>query len=238
MLKDRQLDTEVAKPADAQRYAVERRPSTAKAQAVREAEPTDSSRGCCALRSEATHASGVDPGPRAAEASAMREATAYASTARPAVLDLLAGMLPQLVKEAARRSAIDKVTVISTDGAIAAHQERRGKRHPGDAAGQRSPWRRSAEPVPAPGERLGPDGATPLTGRPAVASRRRGSHPKPRADHAERCAICTVGADRSSRVSGPALGDLDRVECGALAQVVVADEESEAPTSSTVGSTR
>ena len=47
-----------------------------------------------------------------------KKATAYGQYGDAAVLDLLAGMLPQLVKEAAAPiGAIDKITVISTDGA-------------------------------------------------------------------------------------------------------------------------
>ena len=47
-----------------------------------------------------------------------KKADAYSQYGDAAVLDLLSRMLPQLVKEAAAPlSAIDKLTVISTDGA-------------------------------------------------------------------------------------------------------------------------
>ncbi len=56
-----------------------------------------------------------------AEATAMqRRADAYEQYGQAAILDLLADMLPKLVREAAApMAAIDKVTVISTDGASA-----------------------------------------------------------------------------------------------------------------------
>jgi flotillin len=121
MLKERELDTEVRKPADAQRYAVEQAAEAAKAQAVREAEAEQIRReaAAAALRTEGEAEAASILARGEAEASAMeKKATAYGQYGDAAVLDLLAGMLPQLVKEAAAPiGAIDKITVISTDGA-------------------------------------------------------------------------------------------------------------------------
>jgi flotillin len=121
MLKERELDTEVRKPADAQRYAVEQAAEAAKAQAVRESEAEQIRReaAAAALRAEGEAEAASILARGEAEASAMeKKATAYGQYGDAAVLDLLAGMLPQLVKEAAApMSAIDKITVISTDGA-------------------------------------------------------------------------------------------------------------------------
>jgi flotillin len=121
MLKERELDTEVRRPADAQRYAVEQAAEAAKAQAVREAEAEQIRReaAAAALRAEGEAEAASILARGEAEASAMeKKATAYGQYGDAAVLDLLADMLPQLVKEAAApMSAIDKVTVISTDGA-------------------------------------------------------------------------------------------------------------------------
>ena len=121
MLKERELDTEVRKPADAQRYAVEQAAEAAKAQTVREAEAEQIRReaAAAALRAEGEAEAASILARGEAEASAMeKKATAYGQYGDAAVLDLLADMLPQLVREAAApMSAIDKITVISTDGA-------------------------------------------------------------------------------------------------------------------------
>jgi flotillin len=121
MLKERELDTEVRKPADAQRYAVEQAAEAAKAQTVREAEAEQIRReaAAAALRAEGEAEAASILARGEAEASAMeKKATAYGQYGEAAVLDLLADMLPQLVREAAApMSAIDKITVISTDGA-------------------------------------------------------------------------------------------------------------------------
>ena len=121
MLKDRQLDTEVRKPADAQRYAVEQSAEASKSRAVREAEADQIRResAAAALRAEGEAEAASILARGQAEATAMeKKATAYGQYGDAAVLDLLAGMLPQLVREAsAPISAIDKITVISTDGA-------------------------------------------------------------------------------------------------------------------------
>jgi len=121
LLKERQLDTEIRRPADAQRYAVEQDAQAEKTKAVLAAEAEKSRRAAAAeavkLEGEADASAIAVRGD--AEASAMeKKAAAYAQYGDAAIVDLLAEMLPQLVREAAAPlSAIDKVTVISTDGA-------------------------------------------------------------------------------------------------------------------------
>ncbi|WP_199539084.1 flotillin family protein [Desertihabitans brevis] len=164
-LKDRQLDTEVRKPADAERYRVEteaegrrqseileadarRQASIAAAQA--EAEKArltgegDKSRRAALAEAEAIEGAKrgeAEKARRIAEAEALRaegEAEAAAILARgqaeaeamnkradafaryndAAVLQMLVEVLPQVAREVATpMSAIDKLTVISTDGA-------------------------------------------------------------------------------------------------------------------------
>lgn len=164
-LKERELDTEVRKPADAERYAVEQKAEAEKTKKVREAEANRISSieaaqahaeedrlvgaGERQRREElakATELEGLAQGAaerarRVAAAEALRlegdaeaasilargnaeatamekKATAYEQYGQAAILDLLAEMLPKLVHEAAAPlSNVDKMTVISTDGA-------------------------------------------------------------------------------------------------------------------------
>ncbi|MEJ7799532.1 MAG: flotillin domain-containing protein [Ilumatobacter sp.] len=164
-LKERELDTEVRKPADAERYAVEQKAEAAKTKQVREAEGARISsieaaqahaeedrlvgagerqrreelakatelegraQGAAerARRVAAAEALELEGAAEAAsilargnaEAAAMeKKATAYEQYGQAAILDLLADMLPKLVHEAAAPLAnVDKMTVISTDGA-------------------------------------------------------------------------------------------------------------------------
>ena len=121
MLKERQLDTEVRKPADAARYAVEQEAESAKARAVRESEAEQIRReaAAAALRAEGEAEAASILARGEAEATSMeKRATAYGMYGDAAVLEMLSTMLPKLVKEAAApMSNIDKLTVISTDGA-------------------------------------------------------------------------------------------------------------------------
>jgi flotillin len=166
-LKERELDTEVRKPADAQRYAVEQSAEAQKSKAIREAEAAriaqieaaqakaeenrligagerqrreelakalelegiaqgnaEKARReaiAAALRTEGDAEASAILAKGDAEATAMQKrADAYEQYGQAAILDLLAEMLPKLVKEAsAPLGAIDKMTVISTDGASA-----------------------------------------------------------------------------------------------------------------------
>ena len=120
-LRDRQLDTEVRKPADAERYAVETAAEASKTRALREAEAQRATREAAALalraEGEAEAASILARGEAEAEAMS-KKADAYGQYGDAAVLEMLSTMLPELVREAAApMSSIDKLTVISTDGA-------------------------------------------------------------------------------------------------------------------------
>jgi flotillin len=142
-LKQRQLDTEVRKPADAARYRVEqeaeaarnaevfaadgRRQATiaaAQAQAEQARLTGEGERARRAALAEATEREGQAQGAALlavgeAEADAMRrKAAAFAEYGEAAVLDLLVRVMPQVVEAASRPiGEIDKLTVISTDGA-------------------------------------------------------------------------------------------------------------------------
>lgn len=120
-LKDRQLDTEVRKPADAKRYALEQEAEARKTASLRQAEGDRASRVAAAeaLRAEGSAEADAIAARGTAEAKAMEQkATAYGQYGEAAVLELLAQMMPNIIREAAAPlAAIDKVTVISTDGA-------------------------------------------------------------------------------------------------------------------------
>ncbi|BCJ27026.1 SPFH domain-containing protein [Actinocatenispora sera] len=155
-LKERQLDTEVRKPADAARYKVEQEAEAAKNAAILKAE---AEKNAAILRAEAQRRATVEAahadaeqarltgegdlaqrtalaqavqregeGEAAAvlargqaEAEAMRlKAEAFNKYGEAAVLEMLVKMLPEVVEAAAKPMAgIDKMTVISTDGASA-----------------------------------------------------------------------------------------------------------------------
>lgn len=166
-LKERELDTEVRKPADAARYAVEQEAEAQKSKAIRQAEASrvaaieaaqakaeenrligagerqrreelakaveieGAAQGAAekarreaaaeALRTEGEAEAAAILARGNAEAEAMqKKADAYDQYGDAAVLDLLAEMLPKLVREAsAPLGAIESMTVISTDGASA-----------------------------------------------------------------------------------------------------------------------
>ena len=109
------------KPADAERYAVETAAEAAKARAMRESEADQVSRegAAAALRAEGEAEAAAILAKGEAEAAAMqKKADAYSQYGDAAVLEMLSSMLPRLVREAAAPiGAIDKVTVISTEGA-------------------------------------------------------------------------------------------------------------------------
>lgn len=142
-LKERQLDTEVRKPADAARYKVEQEAEGARSAAVLEADARKQA-AIAAAQAEAERARLTGEGERArraalaeaveregtAEASAVlakgqseaealqAKAQAFAQFNEAAILDLLVRVLPQVVAAAADpMRSIDKMTVISTEGA-------------------------------------------------------------------------------------------------------------------------
>lgn len=151
-LTDRQLDTQVRKPADAKRYAAEqeaesrrvarvkqaeaerarltgegekqRRGALAEADAIEglkqgEAERSRRAAAAEAVRLEGDAEAAAITAKGAAEAEAMRKkADAYEQYGDAAVLQMLVSVLPEVVAKASEPlSAIDKMTVISTDGA-------------------------------------------------------------------------------------------------------------------------
>ena len=164
-LKERQLDTEVRKPADAERYRMEtdaaakrqsailtaeankaaaiaaaeadaekarltgvgdksRRAALAEAEAIEgarrgEAEKARRIAEAEALRAEGEAQAAAILATGEAEAEAMnKRADAYARYSEAAVLEMLVKVLPQVAREVAAPMAnIDKLTVVSTDGA-------------------------------------------------------------------------------------------------------------------------
>jgi flotillin len=131
-LKEAELDTEIRRPADAARYAVEQEAEADKAreiaQAQAEAEQTRLSGAAERERrtalAEAVRAEGLADADAIkakgeAEAEAMqKKAGAYREYGEAAIVDIVAEALPKIVAEAARpMSQIDTMTVISTDGA-------------------------------------------------------------------------------------------------------------------------
>jgi flotillin len=164
-LKDRQLDTEVRKPADAERYRVEteaearrtaeirqadatkaaaiaraqadaetsrltgegdkfRRSALAEAEAIEGAKRGEAEKARRIAEAEATRAEGEAEAAAIlakgeAEAEAMnKRADAFARYNEAAVLQMLVEVLPQVAeKVAAPMASIDKLTVVSTDGA-------------------------------------------------------------------------------------------------------------------------
>ncbi|GGX46655.1 flotillin family protein [Streptomyces chryseus] len=131
-LTDRELDTKVRKPADAARYQAEQEAEARRIAQVKEAE-ADAERSRLTGEGEKLHRAALAEAVRiegeaeaaaiaakgSAEAEAMRKkADAFAQYGDAAVLQMLVEVLPQVVAKAAEpMSAIDKLTVISTDGA-------------------------------------------------------------------------------------------------------------------------
>ncbi|MEI7033874.1 flotillin family protein [Streptomyces pratensis] len=131
-LTDRELDTKVRKPADAARYQAEQEAEARRIAQVKEAE-ADAERSRLTGQGEKLHRSALAEAVRiegeadaaaiaakgAAEAEAMqKKADAFARYGDAAVLQMLVEVLPSVVAKASEPlSAIDKMTVISTDGA-------------------------------------------------------------------------------------------------------------------------
>ena len=120
-LRERQLDAEVRKPADAERYRIEQQAEAAKNAAIFEADAEKARRARMAeavelegrAEAEAIRAKGE------AEAEARTQnAEAFRLYGEAATLDLIAAVLPELVSAASEPlSAVERMTVISTDGA-------------------------------------------------------------------------------------------------------------------------
>lgn len=131
-LTDRELDSKVRKPADAARYQAEQEAEARRIALVKEAEATAERARLTGVGEKAQRAALADAvriegeaeaaaigAKGAAEAEAMRKkADAFAQYGDAAVLQMLVEVLPQVVAKASEPlSAVDKMTVISTDGA-------------------------------------------------------------------------------------------------------------------------
>lgn len=131
-LTDRELDTKVRKPADAARYQAEQEAEARRIAQVKEAE-ADAERSRLTGEGEKLHRAALAEAVRiegeanaasiaakgSAEAEAMqKKADAFAQYGDAAMLQMLVEALPQVVAKASEPlSAVDKMTVISTDGA-------------------------------------------------------------------------------------------------------------------------
>ncbi|MFB7274084.1 SPFH domain-containing protein [Streptomyces sp. NPDC056244] len=131
-LTDRELDTKVRKPADAARYQAEQEAEARRIALVKQAE-ADAERSrltgegekarraalAAAVRIEGEAEAAAIGAKGAAEADAMhKKADAFARYGDAAVLQMLVEVLPSVVAKASEPlSAVDKMTVISTDGA-------------------------------------------------------------------------------------------------------------------------
>lgn len=131
-LTDRELDTKVRKPADAARYQAEQEAEARRIAQVKEAE-AEAQRARLTGEGEKLHRAALAEAVRiegeanaaaiaakgSAEAEAMqKKADAFAQYGDAAMLQMLVEALPQIVAKASEPlSAVDKMTVISTDGA-------------------------------------------------------------------------------------------------------------------------
>ncbi|AWN32470.1 flotillin [Streptomyces sp. NEAU-S7GS2] len=131
-LTDRELDTKVRKPADAARYQAEQEAEARRIAQVKEAE-AEAQRARLTGEGEKLHRAALAEAVRiegeanaaaiaakgSAEAEAMqKKADAFAQYGDAAMLQMLVEALPQVVAKASEPlSAVDKMTVISTDGA-------------------------------------------------------------------------------------------------------------------------
>ncbi|GAB2795147.1 flotillin family protein [Streptomyces chlorus] len=131
-LTDRELDTKVRKPADAARYQAEQEAEARRIASVKEAEAA-AERARLTGEGEKAHRAALADAVRlegdaeaaaiaakgSAEADAMhKKADAFERYGDAAVLQMLVEVLPQVVGRAAEPlAAVDKLTVISTDGA-------------------------------------------------------------------------------------------------------------------------
>jgi flotillin len=123
LLKERELDTQVRKPADADRYRVEQQAEASKSASIAAAEAERARRAALAdaVRIEGEAEATAIQARGNAEAEALTaKAQAFRNFDEAAVLDLLVRVLPDIVRAASEPiGGIDKLTVISTDGASA-----------------------------------------------------------------------------------------------------------------------
>jgi flotillin len=109
-LTERDLDTQVRKPADAQRYAVEQAAAAEQERRTALAQAT--------IAEGDAEAAAISARGRAEAEAMQKKAEAYQHYGDAAVVDIIARTLPQVVAEAAApMRQIDQMTVIATDGA-------------------------------------------------------------------------------------------------------------------------
>lgn len=120
-LRDRQLDAEVRKPAEAERYRVEQEAEGRKNSQLFEAEAEKARRVRMAeaVEEEGRAEASATKARGEAEAAARQwNADAFNAYGDAAILDMLTAVLPDVVRGAAEPiSAVDRMTVIDTDGA-------------------------------------------------------------------------------------------------------------------------
>jgi len=120
-LTERQLEAEVRKPADAQRYRVEQEAEAHKNATIAAADAERQRRTALAEaleREGAAEASAILAKGEAEAGTMDQRAKAFAEYGEAAILDLLVQVLPQTIRAASEPlSQVDKMTIISTDGA-------------------------------------------------------------------------------------------------------------------------
>jgi flotillin len=120
-LRDRELDTDIRKPADADRYRVEQEAQGRRSAAIAEAQAERARREALAAaveREGAAEASAILARGQAEAVARERNAEAFRLYNEAAVVEMVAHVLPEIVRAAAEPvSNVDTMTVISTDGA-------------------------------------------------------------------------------------------------------------------------
>jgi flotillin len=120
-LRDRELDTDIRKPADADRYRVEQEAQGRRSAAIAEAEAERARREALAAaveREGAAEAAAILARGQAEAQARERNAEAFRLYNEAAVVELVAHVLPEIVRAAAEPvSNVGNMTVISTDGA-------------------------------------------------------------------------------------------------------------------------
>lgn len=120
-LRDRELDTDVRKPADADRYRIEQEAQGRRSAVIAEAEAERARREALAAaveREGAAEATAILARGQAEAEARERNAEAFKLYNEAAVVELVAQVLPEIVRAAAEPvSNVGTMTVISTDGA-------------------------------------------------------------------------------------------------------------------------
>lgn len=120
-LRDRELDTDIRKPADADRYRIEQEAQGRRSASIADAEAEQLRREALAAaveREGAAEAAAILARGQAEAQARERNAEAFRLYNEAAVIEMVAQVLPEIVRAAAEPlSNVEKMTVISTDGA-------------------------------------------------------------------------------------------------------------------------